>query len=60
MRAFVKWQGHDQRAWGNRDGHRKHKLIRRSFFCATFVADKQGPVEKGVCKLMILKWDGLM
>lgn len=38
----------------------KHKLIRRSFFCATFGADKQEPVEKGECKLMILKLYGLM
>lgn len=59
MRAFVKGQGHDQRARGNRDGH-KHKLIRRSFFCATFGADKQGPVEKGECKSVILKLNGLI
>lgn len=45
---------------GKRVWAQKHKLIRRSFFGTTLVANKLGLVEKELCELIILRWDGLM
>lgn len=45
MRAFVKVQGHDQRARGNRDGHRSTNL-----FVGLFFAPLLGQINKGLWK----------
>lgn len=54
--GFRGGQGHDQSGWEWRWAQ-KHELIRRSFFCTPFGADKLELVEKEVYKLMILECD---